>query len=267
MFRYANRHDFIVRPSDCMPRVIYPSVAPSASYFFFCYLYTKPSRVVAVPRQRRRRRWRGSRKSQINPFVIPHRSFQPVRISTTSLLCHLRAPSLSPPENSFPLSLPSLPIVPVKRDSTILPSLSISSPLPSSNITLFSPFFSLLSFPLDPPRCTFASSLARSASSSSFFFRLFPVHIFRSRNFASSSSHFNSERVNACPDRICFVCFSCAILNRDFLAIHACHHYDIWRRKLQPKWGPPGFATTFVTVGSANRNWSSCCGERDKEIY
>lgn len=68
-------------------------------------------------------------------------------------------------------------------------------------------------------------------------------------------------------DRVCFVRFSCATPNRDLLAIHACHHYDIWRRKLQVKWAPPGFETTFVTVGSANRNWSSCCGERDKEIY
>lgn len=105
-FRYANRHDFIVRPSDCMPRVILPSVAPSASYFFFsCYLYTKPSRVVAGNDDGV---GGGSRKSQINPFVIPHRSFQPVRIFTTSLLCHLRAPpwKLSPPF-LFRLSLPS----------------------------------------------------------------------------------------------------------------------------------------------------------------
>lgn len=89
----------------------------------------------------------GSRKSQINPFVIPHRSFQPVRISTTSLLCHLRTlPKL------FPFSLPS-PYRPVRRDSTILLSLSVSSPLSPSDITLFSPFFfsyPFLSIPVVP---------------------------------------------------------------------------------------------------------------------
>lgn len=39
LFRYANRHDFIVRPSDCTPRVILPfpylpPAAPTVSYFF-----------------------------------------------------------------------------------------------------------------------------------------------------------------------------------------------------------------------------------------
>lgn len=102
----------------------------------------------------------GSRKSQINPFVIPHRSFQPVRISTTSLLCHLRTlPKL------FPFSLPS-PCRPVKRDSTILLSLSVS-PLSPSDITLFSPFF--FSYPfLSIPVVPLLGSLAPSASS--FFF-------------------------------------------------------------------------------------------------
>lgn len=167
------------------------------------------------------------------------------------------------PLKTLPLFSSVSPYYSVKRDSTILPPLSVSSPFSPSDITLFLPFFSFLFFSLDP-RCAFASSLDFFP-----FFCLSSVHIFRSRNFTNSPSHFdsNSSRRAACPDRICFVCFSCATLNRDFLAIHAYHHYDIWRRKLQLKWGPPGFETTFVTVGSANRNWSSCCRERDKEIY
>lgn len=156
LFRYANRHDFIVRRSDCTPRVILPSPSPPPPHrsrrlpFLLFVHQTEPSCCnddgVGGGGSS------GSRKSQINPFVIPHRSFQPVRISTTSLLCHLRTlPKL------FPFSLPSL-YRPVKRDSTIPLSLSVSSPLSPSDITLFSPFLFLLSFPLDS-RCIFASSL------------------------------------------------------------------------------------------------------------
>lgn len=189
LFRYANRYDFIVRPSDCTLRVILPSlflplVAPSASYFF---VICTPNRAELLQRYGDDDGVggggsSGSRKSQINPFVIPHRSFQPVRISTTSLLCHLRTlPKL------FPFSLPS-PYRPVKRDSTILPSLSVSSPVSLANITLFSPFFfsyPFLSIPVAP-------LLARSLGLF-FFFRLSLVHIFRSRNFASSPSRFDSS--------------------------------------------------------------------------
>lgn len=170
MFRYANRYDFIV-PSDCTPRVILPSLLslssfPSASYFFF--VICTPNRAELLQSYGNDDGVggggsSGSRKSQINPFVIPHRSFQPVRISTTSLLCHLRTlPKL------FPFSLPS-PYRPVKRDSTILLSLSVSSPaFPIWHYPIFTIFF-LLSFPLDP-RCAFAGWLARSLGLFFFFF-------------------------------------------------------------------------------------------------
>lgn len=168
LFRYANRHDFIVRPSDCTPRVILPSLPslPSScrshGFLFFCYLYTKPSRVVAALYGNDDGVGgggsSGSRKSQINPFVIPHRSFQPVRISTTSLLCHLRTlPKL------FPFFLPT-PYRSVKRDSAILPSLSVSSPrFFYLTLPYFRRFFFLsypfLSIPVAP---LLARSLARS---------------------------------------------------------------------------------------------------------
>lgn len=206
----------------------------------------------------------GSRKSQINPFVIPHRSFQPVRISTTSLLCHLRTlPKLFPP---FLFRLPAV----LSREILQFHRLYLSPLLFPFRLTLpyfrhF--FFPLLSFALDP-RCAFASSLARSSASSSFF--VYPLFAYSVRVISPVLLLIliRAQVSAACPDRICFVCFSCATLtNRNFLAIHAYHHYDIWRRELQLKWGPPGFETTFVTVGSANRNWSSCCGGRDKEIY
>lgn len=183
LFRYANRHDFIVRPSDCTPRVILPSLPSSCrshGFLFFCYLYTKPSRVVAVLYGNDDGVGgggsSGSRKSQINPFVIPHRSFQPVRISTTSLLCHLRTlPKL------FPFFLPT-PYRSVKRDSAILPSLSFP-PLFLSNITLFSPLF-FLSYPFlsIPVAALLVRSLARSLARL-FLFRSSAVHIFHSRNF------------------------------------------------------------------------------------
>lgn len=168
LFRYANRHDFIVRPSDCTPRVILPSLPSSCrshGFLFFCYLYTKPSRVVAALYGNDDGVGgggsSGSRKSQINPFVIPHRSFQPVRISTTSLLCHLRTlPKL------FPFFLPT-PYRSVKRDSAILPPLSISSPrFFYLTLPYFRRFFFVLSFSLDPRRAL-TSSLARSLFRSS----------------------------------------------------------------------------------------------------
>lgn len=170
------------------------------------------------------------------------------------------------PSKTLPLfSSGSLPFCQERFcNSTV--SIYLFPPLFLSNITLFSPLFFLsypfLSIPVAP---LLVRSLARL-----FLFRSSAVHIrvISSRFPSSFRLELKSAwRGAACPDRICFVCFSCATLNRDFLAIHAYHHYDIWRRKLQLKWGPPGFETTFVTVGSANRNWSSCCGERDKEIY
>lgn len=145
-----------------------PLTSPSVSYFF-CYLYTKPSRVVAVLRQRwcyddGGDRCSSSRKSQINPFVIPHRSFQPVRISTTLLLCHLRTlPKL------FPLSLPS-PNCPVKRErdfTRILPFLSV---LPLT-LPYFRHFF---------PSYPFFSTLAASSLGHSLGLSLSPL-ISRSR--------------------------------------------------------------------------------------
>lgn len=148
LFRYANRHDFIARPSDCSPRepsfFFYPLAAlPCHGSLFFCCLYTKPSRVVAVPlRQRRlRRRWRrrrllllqysGSRKSQINPFVIPHRSFQSVRISSTRFYA-----TSAPSQNSSPF-LFRLPAVLLKRRELLFVSISLSL------FSFFSTYFTL----------------------------------------------------------------------------------------------------------------------------
>jgi len=179
MFRYANRNDFIVRPSDCTLRVILPSLLlPCRSYFFLLFVHqTEPSCAVlygnddGVGGGGGRS---GSRKSQINPFVIPHRSFQPVRISTTSLLYATSAPS----QNSSPF-LFRLPTV-LSREILQFHSLYLSlPPFFPSNITLFSPFFFLfLPIPVAP-------SLA-CLLTLSFFFRLSTVHIFRSRNFTSS---------------------------------------------------------------------------------
>jgi len=52
-----------------------------------------------------------------------------------------------------------------------------------------------------------------------------------SRNFDRTSLSFRAQ-VSALRPRLRFVSFasSCATLNSDFLAIHACRHYDIWRR-------------------------------------
>lgn len=190
LFRYANRHDFIVRPSDCTPRVILPSptfLLPSShGFLFFCYLYTKPSRVVAALYGNDDGVGgggsSGSRKSQINPFVIPHRSFQPVRISTTSLLCHLRTlPKLFP----FFFSSDSLPFC-QERFCNSAVSIYLFPPLFLSNITLFSPLF-FLSYPfLSIPVAPFTSSLARSLARL-FLSRSSAVHIFHSRNFLAVS--------------------------------------------------------------------------------
>lgn len=276
LFRYANRHDFIVRPSDCTPRVIPsfsqhpPSQLPRLPIFLLFVHQTESSCcsatattattasvVAAVARQQK----------------ISNKSFRnPASLLSASPDFHYLAfmPPPHPPKTLPLFSSVSPYRSPVKRDSTILPSLSVSFPgltLPYFRHFFFSFFYPFLS------NLSVMPLLARSRSASRFFFFFSafipPVRIFRLHNFAEVSSFWfelKSAR-GACPDRICFVCFSCATLNRDFLAIHAYHHYDIWRRKLQLKWGPPGFETTFVTVGSANRNWSSCCwGTRQRDL-
>lgn len=163
----------------------------------------------------------GSRKSQINPFVIPHRSFQPVRISTTRFYA---TSASSPNSSSFLLRLP----VVLSREKTTISSLSffLSSPFLDSHYPIFI-FFILSSFTPLVFRCILTNPRARSASP--FFCIFFPLiyHPYISRNL-SSGQRFN---------RVCFVCFSCVNLNSNFLAIQAYRHYDIWRRGLRLKEG------------------------------
>lgn len=119
-----------------------PLLLPLPPPSFFCYLYTDPSRDVAVPAAPASPTVAssgGSRKSQINPFVIPHRSFQPVRISTTRFYA-----TSAPFENSLPRYhlLPSFS--PLSLSPSLQPLYSIHTHPPS-----VSPFatFSLSVFP------------------------------------------------------------------------------------------------------------------------
>lgn len=77
----------------------------------------------------------GSRKSQINPFVIPHRSFQPVRISTTRFYA-----TSAPSRNSSLFSSAPLPSC-QERTALSSPSLHLFF---SSRLTL--PYFRHFSF-------------------------------------------------------------------------------------------------------------------------
>lgn len=225
LFRYANRHDFIVRPSDCSPRAIFLSLSssPFSLSLFFSLLFF----VICTPNRAELLQYgsgggggsAGSRKSQINPFVIPHRSFQPVRISTTRFYA-----TSAPSQNSFSLLL-RLPIV-LSREKTALSRFYLSfSRLFSTRITLFSSFFfpfTLLFFVAFWPKRALVRFL--------FFFCIFFL-IYRS--YRIISVQVSAARSN----RVCFVCFSCVNFNSDFLAIHAYRHYDIWRRGLRLKEG------------------------------
>lgn len=204
--------------------ILFPSSSPSlspfpsASYFLLFVHQTEPSccstatAVVAAV-------CAGSRKSQINPFVIPHRSFQPVRISTTRFYA---TSASSRNSSSFLLRLP----VVLSREKTTISSLSffLSSPFLDSHYPIFIYFFFLL-LPL-VFRCILTNPRTRSVSP---FFCIFSPYIPSpiSRNL-SSGQRFN---------RVCFVCFSCVNLNSNFLAIQAYRHYDIWRRGLRLKEG------------------------------
>lgn len=168
-FRYANRYDFI-RPSDCTPRVILPSpsrppsplVAPPFPRLAIFFVICTPNRAELLQRYGNDDGVSGggsssSRKSQINPFVIPHRSFQPVRISTTSLLCHLRTLL-----KLFPLfsSVSLLSCQERFYNSTV--SICLVPPAyPGLTLPYFRHSF-LLSFPHGPSvPCAFASSPPR----------------------------------------------------------------------------------------------------------
>lgn len=209
LFRYANRHDFIARPSNCLSRAIFLSLSffhlslsLSLSLLFF---------VICTPNRAELLQYgsgggggsAGSRKSQINPFVIPHRSFQPVRISTTRFYA-TSAPSQN---SSFPLASPYRP---VKRENYSIVSIFFSL-VAFSRLAL--PYFHHFFF-FYPPfllvfRCIFAQP-ARSFGSS-FFLHIFSLYSVRPYRVIS-------VRVSAArSNRVCFVCFSCMNLNSDFL--------------------------------------------------
>lgn len=147
LFRYANRHDFIARPSDCSPRAIFLSLSSSLLFLsltllqppIFCYLYTKPSRVVAV---RQRRRWRQCRQQKISnkSFRNPASLLSASPDFHYSLLCHLRT---LPKLFLFPLTSPYRP---VKRENCSISFLSffLSSSFLDSHYPIFIIFFFLL---------------------------------------------------------------------------------------------------------------------------
>lgn len=145
LFRYTNRHDFIAPTTDCSPRVIfvflsYPLPFRSLGFLFF---------VICTPNRAELLQYygnsgggssgssgsSGSRKSQINPFVIPHRSFQPVRISTTRFYA-----TSAPSRNSSLFSSVPLPSC-QERTALSSPSLHL---LFSSRLAL--PYFRHFSF-------------------------------------------------------------------------------------------------------------------------
>lgn len=176
LFRYANRHDFIARPSDCSPTAI--SLSPSSSQFSPHSLLQPPIFcVICTPNRAELLQYgngggggsAGSRKSQINPFVIPHRSFQPVRISTTRFYA-----TSAPFQNSSSL-LSRLPIV-LSREKTALYRfyLSFSCRLFSTRITLFSIFFFLIL-----PSCSSRWPTHALAFISSLFFSAFLYRPYR----------------------------------------------------------------------------------------
>lgn len=71
----------------------------------------------------------------------------------------------------------------------------------------------------------------RARSFGSLLFCIFFPLVYRS--YCIISVQVSAARFN----RVCFVCFSCVNFNSDFLATHAYHHYDIWRRGLRLKEG------------------------------
>lgn len=190
-----------------------PSTRPLSSLgflFFFCYLYTKPSRVVAALRQT------ATTAASVAAAVarqqkISNKSFRnPASLLSASPDFHYLAfmPPPHPPKTLPLFSSVSPYRSPVKRDSTILPSLSVSFPgltLPYFRhfFLFFYPFLSNLSvMPL----------LARSRSASFlllFFLRLYLLFAYsvciispRSPRFDSNSS----QRAGHAP--IVFVSFA-----------------------------------------------------------
>lgn len=154
---------------------------PATALYFLLFVYQTKQSCCAVPlRQRRlRRRWRrrrllllqysGSRKSQINPFVIPHRSFQSVRISSTRFYA-----TSAPSQNSSPF-LFRLPAVLLKRRELLIVSylsLSLFSFF-STYFTLpyFRHFFLLFLFPF----ILVASSLSRLLACARNYFFFSPI--------------------------------------------------------------------------------------------
>lgn len=135
-----------------------------------------------------------------------------------------------PPPKTLPLFLfrLSLPRPCQERFYNSTVSLSVSSHpalSPSSNITLFSPFFPFShSRPFSSRSLPSLSVAPLLASSSSFFVHFLFTYSIRVISPARLSFVLIPSRParQCAPDRICFICFSCADpLNRDFLA-HSC---------------------------------------------
>lgn len=137
--------------------ILFLSFSLSLSFLqppIFCYLYTKPSRVVAV---RQRQWWRQCRQQKISnkSFRNPASLLSASPDFHYSLLCHLRTlPKL------FPFLLAS-PYRPIKREtySIVFIFLSLLSPFLDSHypiFSIFSPFYALVF------RCILANPRTRS---------------------------------------------------------------------------------------------------------
>lgn len=135
LFRYANRHDFIARPTDCSRRepsfFFYPLAALPQPPIFLLFVHQTESSCCCSYYGNGDSGSSGSRKSQINPFVIPHRSFSQ---SGFPLLAFTPPPQ---PPKSLPPFLFRLPCQPTQRELFLVPFASFS--------------LSLLSLPSLPP--------------------------------------------------------------------------------------------------------------------
>lgn len=182
----------------------YPlSISLSLSLFLlqspiFCYLYTKPSRVVAI---RQRRWWRQCRQQKISnkSFRNPASLLSASPDFHYSLLCHLR---------TLPkLFLPSCVSLSSCQGRKLLYRFYLFSLVAFSRLALPHIFVIFFSFTIPFPR--FSLHFCQPAPSFiSSFLCIFPL-VFSS----SLSRNLSSGQRDALANRVCFVCFSCMNLN------------------------------------------------------